>query len=135
MKKTDIKKLIDEGFNRAMVFDNIDWEHYIDRMFRAELKRERDYRNMRPMEHHGHRNSAALSARYFVVLWFKHALISTEMRPSDVLHCNPSSLMAKGLVDRWPEKAAKTFDAYDFDQFNKLGYEMCGIVDASEVAA
>lgn len=136
MNKTAIKDMINDGFYRLYKFDHIDWTQYRENMYQSELKSERQHRSGRPescIAPFG--NGAPLSAKYFVVKFFGNALESTKMRASDVLHCRQSSLIAKGLVDRWPEYATAAFEGFDWDTFNKLDYDYCGIVYKDEVTA
>ena len=120
MNKTAIKNMIEEGFCRMQRFDNIDWRH----------------RDNRPDAYSAaFGNPAPLSAKYFVIKFFGQALESTNVRPSDILHCRPSSLIAKGLVYQWPEYALEAFAGFDWDTFNKLDYDLCGIVFNDEVEA
>ena len=136
MNKTAIKNMIEDGYCRMQRFDNIDWRHYRDEMFQSELKSEREHRGNRPESYTAaFGNPAPLSAKYFVIKFFGQALESTNVRPSDILHCRPSSLIAKGLVDRWPEYALEAFAGFDWDTFNKLDYDLCGIVFNDEVTA
>lgn len=131
MKKTEIKKLIEEGFNNMDVFDNLDWSHYREKMFVFETKCEKDHRSNR-WDEGGKKDSVSLIAKYFCVKWFGNALEDNSIRPRNVLWTKQSSLIACGLVDAWPEKAQKAFDGFDWTAFNTLEYSFGSIIVKEE---
>ena len=128
MNKSQIKKLIQEGYNRMYLISNKDWRDYRQEMLDSELKAERQHRSINPNDRPIYLNSATLSAKYFCIKFMLNAFHNPTIKPSDVLYSKRSSLIAKGCFDYWGNELIEAFRGFDLDAFNHLGYEQGGIV-------
>lgn len=128
MNKTQIKKLIEDGFDRMHLISDKDWRDYRQEMLDDELKAERQHRANNPYDRPSYANSATLSAKYFCVKFMLNAMEYPSIKPSDVLYSKRSSLIAKGCFDLWARDLIDAFKDFDRDNFYHLDYEQGGIV-------
>lgn len=128
MNKTQIKKLIEDGYNRMYLISNKDWRDYRQEMLDIEIKAERNHRANNPYDRPTYANSATLSAKYFCVKFMLNAFANPKIKPSDVLYSRQASLIAKGCFDLWGGEMLREFVGFDSDKFYHLDYEQGGIV-------
>lgn len=128
MNKTQIKKLIDDGYNRMHLISEKDWRDYRQEMHDDEVKAERHHR----ANFHGgvsrYANTATLVAKFFCVKFMLNAMECPSVKPSDVLYSKRASLIAKGCFDLWARELMEAFKDFDRDVFYRLDYEQGGIV-------
>jgi len=129
MKKQDIKKTIETGFDKLHKLDNLSFTNYRDEMFREEWKSEKQHRQFKPESiTEKPKASATLAAKYFVLKWVIEALEDNSVKPSDILHCRKAYLVAKGLVELHRETIEECLQGFDLAQFAEIDYceHLCG---------
>lgn len=128
MKNSDIKKLIEDGFNRMHLISDKDWRDYRQEMLDDEIKSERHHRANFHSDITRYANSANLVAKFFCVKFMLNAMECPSIKPSDVLYSKRASLIAKGCFDLWARELMEAFKDFDRDTFYQLDYEQGGIV-------
>jgi hypothetical protein len=127
MRNSEIKKLIEEGFDRMHLISHQDWRDYRREMFDDEVRAERHHRANFHSDITRYANSATLVAKFFCVNFMLNAMKCPSIKPSDILYSKRASLIAKGCFDVWSVDLINAFKDFDHDTFNKLDYEQ-GII-------
>jgi len=129
MNKKDIKNTIETAFNKLYKLDHLSWTNHREEMYKEELKGERQHRQGKPEGiTEKPKAPASLAAKYFVVKWVLEALQDNSVKPSDILHCRKSSLVAKGLVELYRAEIEECLEGFDLAKFAEIDYceHLCG---------
>lgn len=137
MNNKQIKEVIEEGFNRLYPLTYISWTDYRAEMFDYERKMQREHRKsgaavgMQP-----HKFSDAIVAKYFVIRAIRSALFEDRnFRPSDILHCTKSYLLAHAIEDDSRYDLQEMFIGYSWYWFNQIDYSGGDLVFVSNEEA
>lgn len=122
MNKSQIQKLINEGFGRLYPLTFTSWTDYREEMFNYELKLQRQFKATRDINPSRCQHTNSTVAKYFVIKLIRDAIFNPkQFRPRDILHCKQSYLIANALADddRFDlEEMFRGFEWFLFDQID-----------------
>jgi len=121
MNNAQIKKLIEEGFNKLYPLTH--WTHTDHRaaMLDYELKVQKQFRASVPYAIKWQHTNQTV-AKYFVLHAVRQALAFDTFRPRDILHCKQSYIIAQALKDHNADKFREMVIDFDWDAFESIEY-------------
>jgi len=130
------KKLIEDGYSRLRLLNNITWTSYREELFSINKKNEKNHRdNMSRVGNRDYSKSPlSVTAKYFCV---RHILESldgiTSVSVKSYLHLDKSYFLAHSLVENYGDQLLDAFEGYNRDDFYALDY--CEMVDQNREVA
>ena len=121
MNNAQIKKLIEEGFNKLYPLTH--WTHTDHRaaMLNYELKAQKQFRASAPYAIKWQHTNQTV-AKYFVLHAVRQALAFDTFRPRDILHCKQSYIIAQALKDHDSDRFRQMVIDFDWDAFESIEY-------------
>lgn len=121
MNKAQIKKLIEEGFNKLYPLTHWTFRDHRSEMLDYELKIQKEFRASAPTSIKWDHSNQTL-AKYFVLYAIKQAFAIETFRPRDILHCSKTYLTAQALKDHDEKKLREMVIDFDWDAFDSIKY-------------
>lgn len=127
MKKKQIADLIFEGFGRLYPLTYTTFTDYRDKMYDDEWKRERMHRHIAPIDFKP-TFSVPVLARYFVLKSVRSAMLSSDFRPREILHCKQSYILAHAIKDDDRFDLDAMFHGFDWQAFESIEYSQGDLI-------
>ncbi len=129
-------KLANKAFDALEPLNNISWNSYREKLFKACVAEEKDHRGFMGSFRESHTSDTASvndAARLFAVKRVAEYLNGERMPfGKDFLHIQPSCFVAAGLVDEYGDKIRAYWSEFDIKTLAELDY--CVIVKVKEAA-
>jgi len=126
MNNAQIKKLIEEGFNKLYPLTHWTFTDHRAAMLDYELKVQKQFRATCPHTPKWQHTNQTV-AKYFVIHAVKQALAFDTFRPRDILHCKQSYIIAQALKDHDADKFREMVIDFDWDAFESIEYSQADL--------
>ena len=126
-----IKGLIEDGFRRLRILDDIKMTAYREKLFRDCLADEKGHRRHKPESlHRPAKAPASLAAKYFAVKWMLDALDSRKraIGAGCILDSRAAWVLARALGIRYRKEVRRALRGFPVDEFRTIDYceSLCG---------
>jgi len=123
MNISDIKKVLDEGYNNLYFLSNITWKDYRDELLTMEKAHVRQFRNWSLSQERQFLLSVPYEAKFFIIKHVLDALENPSYNIRDLIVVKNSVSLAHSLVANYKAKFKEEFKDFDKETFNTLYVE------------